>query len=188
MEIVYYLCAFCLISFIVLAIYDGIYLHLWKYELHGKDESRFEHLTHTIRAILFPLILIFLFICSNTFCFFIGIFLFLVDLIVLGIDAYSEKDSRQFMGGLPRCEYIIHLFANSFHFASIVLFISTRLKIEAFQILIVNDYAELWSAHFVYLIALNLIPGAVLLAIIHLILMTKNGAEFWTRLKIQIQK
>ena len=43
----------CLIAFMVLATRDGAYLHLWRYELFRHSESRFEHLTHTFRAIPF---------------------------------------------------------------------------------------------------------------------------------------
>lgn len=32
------------------------------------------------------------------------------------------KDSRAFMGGLPRWEYIVHLLGNGFHFAAIAVF------------------------------------------------------------------
>ena len=56
MEIIYYLSAIFLVLFMLLATYDGLYLHLWKYELFKREESSFEHKTHTIRAILFPLI------------------------------------------------------------------------------------------------------------------------------------
>ncbi|MDA9775680.1 hypothetical protein N9B59_00620 [Flavobacteriales bacterium] len=56
MDILYYLITACIALFMLLAMYDGIYLHVWKYQLHTIEESYFEHKTHTIRAILFPLI------------------------------------------------------------------------------------------------------------------------------------
>lgn len=45
-----------LAAFAVLAIIDGFYLHIFKYQLHNHPKSKFEHLTHTVRAVLFPLI------------------------------------------------------------------------------------------------------------------------------------
>lgn len=99
-----------LTSFAILAVIDGFYLHIFKYQLFNHPESKFEHLTHTIRAILFPLIVYFLFISQNCqTSFSLGILFVFLDIVVLGIDAYVEKDSRAFMGGLPRWEYILHL-------------------------------------------------------------------------------
>lgn len=105
-----------LVLFAILAIFDGFYLHIFKYQLHNHSESKFEHLTHTLRAILFPLIVYYLFIKQDgSTSFFIGILFVILDLLILAIDAYVEKDSRVFMGGLPRWEYILHLFVNGFH-------------------------------------------------------------------------
>jgi hypothetical protein len=42
-----------LIIFSILSIIDGVYLHLIIYKLPEKNESKFEHITHTIRALLF---------------------------------------------------------------------------------------------------------------------------------------
>ncbi len=102
MEILFLLSMICLIAFMILATYDGAYLHLWKYELFNRSESLFEHKTHTVRAIFFPIIVWLLFIETNIIGFWIGLTVVVLDLIVLGIDAYSEKESREFMNGLPK--------------------------------------------------------------------------------------
>jgi hypothetical protein len=44
-----------------LAALDGLYLHLWKYQLHVRPESAAEHRLHTTRAVLFVPILVLLF-------------------------------------------------------------------------------------------------------------------------------
>ena len=132
-----------LTAFAVLAVIDGFYLHIFKYQLFNYMESKFEHLTHTIRAILFPLIVYFLFITQNCqISFYVGILFVLIDIIVLGIDAFVEKDSRSFMGGLPRWEYILHLFVNGFHFASIAVFLALKLTFTENGIEIVQDLSS----------------------------------------------
>ena len=72
MGILFLLSMICLGAFMVLATYDGAYLHLWKFELFNHEESRFEHKTHTIRAILFPPIVWLLFIDTSQVGFLIG--------------------------------------------------------------------------------------------------------------------
>lgn len=179
MDIIFVLASICLVLFMFLAVYDGVYLHLWKYELFNQEESRFEHKTHTIRAVLFPLIVWLLFINSDVNSFVIGLVLVLLDLIVLGIDAYSEKESRKFMGGLPKWEYIIHLFSNTFHFAAIVLIIATRLKFSQSNLVYVIELADGFGKQLFDFVATNALPGAILLAFIHLGLVSNFGQQIW---------
>jgi len=140
-----------------------------------------------IRAILFPLIVWFLFINgSNYVNFIIGLGLVLIDLGVLAIDAYSEKDSRQFMGGLPRWEYIIHLFSNTFHFAAIILIIATRITVNEQSILFVELLGNSSAKQCFDFIAVNMIPGGILLALIHVLLATSFGKKLWTANRLKI--
>ena len=39
--------------FAAVGAYDGLYLHLWKYRLYAREESRREHALHTAVAFLF---------------------------------------------------------------------------------------------------------------------------------------
>ncbi len=186
MTVLFFLSMLCLIAFMILATYDGAYLHLWKYELFNQKESLFEHKTHTIRAILFPLIIWFLILNTDIISFWIGITLVILDLIVLAVDAYSEKESRSFMGGLPKWEYILHLFSNGFHFAFITLIIATKIKLDSSTLLYSNEFLNNSDFEIVQLIAVNILPGAIILGILHLLLMTKSGKNFWNinRLKV----
>ncbi len=183
MEILFLLSMICLTAFMILATYDGAYLHLWKYELFNREESLFEHKTHTIRAILFPIIVWLLFINANSIGFYIGLILVVFDLIVLAMDAYSEKESRRFMNGLPQWEYILHLFANSFHFAAIVLLIATRIKIGKEGIIYSTEFLSTTSFEIVQLIAAYILPGAILLGIVHLLLTFDFGKQLWYRIR-----
>ena len=176
-----------LLLFAILAVIDGFYLHIFKYQLHNHEESKLEHLTHTIRAILFPLIVYFLFIIQNsTVGFFIGIFLLTVDIIILGIDAFSEKESRAFMGGLPRWEYILHLFVNGFHFGAIAVFLAVKLNLGATGISIVPDLSNMMNYDLFKFVADNLIPGAILIAVIHVMTSFNATRPIWNTLRSKI--
>jgi hypothetical protein len=176
-----------LLSFAILAVYDGFYLHIFKYQLHNHAESRFEHITHTIRAIFFPAILIFLFIkqdCNTSF--FIAIALVFLDIIVLGMDAFSETDSRKFMGGLPRWEYILHLFVNGFHFATIALFLAIKIKIEGNESSLIQNFEGVKHHDIFLFIAQNLLPGAILIAILHIITLFPSTKIYWNNLRARV--
>lgn len=180
MDILFYLATASLILFMLLATYDGFYLHIWKYRLFDRVESLFEHKTHTVRAVLFPLIIWLLFIEETNFlAFIIGSSLVVLDLVVLGIDAYNEKESRNFMGGLPTWEYIVHLFANAFHFAAIILVFALRLNINNWSIIFI-DQVTVSSAHDIFqFVSVNIIPGAIILAVLHFVLMLKKPKHIW---------
>ncbi len=186
MDILYLLSAISLILFMVLATFDGFYLHLFKYELFNHEESIFEHKTHTIRALLFPVILWLLFIKEDPMSLFLGVIFVVIDLVVLALDAYSEKDSRTFMGGLPQWEYIIHLFSNSFHFAAIILVLATKISFNDGVFKINALMASTDGAVLVNFIAVNIIPGAVLLALVHILVLFRPGRNSWNTLRRRI--
>lgn len=187
MEILFYLATICLVLFMVLATYDGFYLHIFKYRLFNREESIFEHKTHTVRAVLFPLIVWFLFVNeSNFIAFLIGIALVILDLIVLAIDAYSEKDSRSFMGGLPRWEYIVHLFSNAFHFSAIILVLGLKVKIADASLVFINSFAASPAQELFAFVSFNVIPGAIILALLHFVLMLKKPRTIWNTYRAKI--
>ncbi|MGB5435369.1 MAG: hypothetical protein WBM98_05705 [Maribacter sp.] len=187
MEIIFYLATASLILFMILATYDGFYLHIFKYGLFNHEESFFEHKTHTIRAILFPFIIWSLFINESNFNLFLfGITLVVLDMIVLGIDAYSEKESRNFMGGLPKWEYIIHLFSNAFHFSAIVLVLALKIKVTGRSLIFVDEFATSSAQGSFAFVSINVIPGAIILALLHLILLLETPRAKWNNFRAKI--
>jgi len=187
MEILYYLATACLFLFMVLATYDGFYLHIFKYGLFNREESVFEHRVHTVRAVLFPLIVWFLFINETSFiAFSIGCLLVLLDLIVLAIDAYAEKESRTFMRGLPRWEYIIHLFSNAFHFSAIILVVALKVNIVESSIVFVSNIPASPASELFAFVSVNVIPGAIVLALLHFILMLEKPRAIWNSYRTKI--
>lgn len=174
-------------AFALLAVIDGFYLHIFKYQLFNHKESEFEHLTHTIRAILFPLIVYFLFIAQNSLTsFYLGVSFVAVDIIVLGIDAFVEKDSRSFMGGLPRWEYILHLFVNGFHFSSIAVFFALKLTFTDSGVEIIQDLSNLKNYGLFHFVAVNLLPGAAILALLHILTALNPTKDYWNNLRMKI--
>ncbi len=187
METLFYLATACLVLFMVLATYDGFFLHLWKYRLFEREESVFEHKTHTIRAILFPLIIWLLFLNETSWIgFLFGASLVLLDLTVLAVDAYSEKESRSFMGGLPKWEYIIHLFSNAFHFAAIVLVMGLKLRLSGSAVHFVTDFASTPAYDMFMFVSKNVIPGSIFLALLHLVLLRKKPQRVWNNYREKI--
>ncbi|MEO8516823.1 MAG: hypothetical protein ABI426_08765 [Flavobacterium sp.] len=176
-----------LILFAILAVYDGFYLHIFKYNLHNHSESKNEHITHTVRAILFPAIVYFLFFRQNSTCsFFIGISLVIIDSLVLVLDAYVESDSRKFMGGLPRWEYVLHLFVNGFHFASIAVFLTMKLQFTDKGISIVQNFYHYQNFSIFNFVVKNIIPGAVIIGILHLMVSIPKTAIVWNNFRAKI--
>lgn len=187
MDILFYLATASLVFFMILATYDGFYLHIFKYQLFDRAESLFEHKTHTIRAILFPMIVGLLFVNETSVVWFsIGLVLVVLDLIVLSIDAYCEKESRSFMGGLPSWEYMVHLFANAFHFAAILLVLALRVDINNGALIFVDTIARSHAHQLFQFIAVNVIPGALILALLHGILLIEKPKNIWVNYRTKI--
>jgi hypothetical protein len=187
MEIAFTIAIILLTLFALLGLYDGFYLHIFKLKLYEHPESRTEHITHTIRGLLFPGILYFLYLKPDcTISFYIGITLVLLDIITLGIDAYLEKDSRALMGGLPRWEYIIHLFVNGFHFASIAVFLIIKLHFVNGEIVLRTDFTSVNNYPAFIWVVKNLIPGAIMMCVLHIVVLLPNTVIYWNHLRNKV--
>ncbi|REC79543.1 hypothetical protein DRF60_05540 [Chryseobacterium elymi] len=186
MEVAFIISSILLISYSLLAVYDGVYLHLYKYLLYQHKESRFEHFTHTIRAFLFTGILISLFInIENNDLFLFGCVLIVTDIITLLIDVYVEKDSRQFMGGLPRWEYMIHLFVNGFHFAAIAVFLVIKIDFDSKGIRLVKNFQQIESFGIFRFIAINLLPGAIVISLLHILVYSSKFKYYFNKIQLK---
>lgn len=184
MELAFIILTILLCLFALLAIYDGFYLHILKFELHRQKESQMEHLTHSLRALIFPAMVYFLFVLQDSSTgFYMGVFLILADLIILGLDAYMEKDSRLFMGGLPRWEYILHLFVNGFHFATIAVFLAVKIDLSETGLVLVHNFYGVKYFSLFQGVAINLIPGGVLMGLLHFLLIFPLSANLLNGLR-----
>lgn len=188
MESAFIIMVILLCSFAVLGVYDGFYLHIYKYRLYEHKESKGEHLTHTVRGILFPLILYCCYLTSSPAWFFAGLGILALDVIVTIVDAYIEKDSRAFMGGLPRWEYVIHLLVNGFHFASIAVFLVIKIRMTATGITLVNQFDHT-RAYTVFIeLVKYLIPGAIAIALLHIAVSIPFTAYYWNAFRARLSK
>lgn len=141
----------CLLAFAALSFVDGIVLHLWRERLHRRPESRLEHALHTARAVLFPAILVAFFGGAAPA---LGVALLAVDQVVEVADMAVERRSRAFSGGLRSSEYVLHGVLITLRAAGVTLALA----------------APAASAGVEAVVDL-LLPGAVVAAILHVVLM-----------------
>lgn len=186
METIFLTATIFLLAFAIAAVFDGFYLHIVKYRLYQHSESKFEHFMHLLRACFFPFILYFLYIRTDAFAFWFGTVFVILDILVLGIDAYSEKDSRAFMGGLPRSEYILHLFVNGLHFAGLAVMFVAKVHILPDSFTIITAFDGIYAHTLLTFCAEQLLPGAILLALVHIITGLPRSARYWDNLTAKI--
>ncbi len=173
-----------LVAFAALALYDGVWLHLFKYGLYHHEESKMEHAVHTARAILFvPILLLFYLSEPGSTVFYLGLGVVLLDIFVVLIDARLEEDSRSFMDGLPNAEYILHLVVNGQHFAgaAVVIFIAMMKHqgVEFSQVFYAYHETYVW-------IVKNLVPGSVLVAVLHVLTLFRVPACYLAEQRARI--
>jgi len=101
---------FC--AFAAVGMVDGAYFHIWKYKLHARVESRKEHVTHTLNAILFPpIVYLLLYRDCGGIALWAAALLVVVDVAIESWDVLIERASRAAIGGLSSVEYWIHTMA-----------------------------------------------------------------------------
>lgn len=171
MEYLYYLSIIFLNLFLIAAAADGLYFHLWKYKLHLRRESTFEHKLHTIRAFLFIPVLFFLFFMDfGGLALWAGIAFIMADLIVEMVDVFSEKSSRASLGGLSSAEYAIHIAATTLRIAA-VSFILAAKPAAAWDFgspIVMGEYPSA-----IKFAAINTMAGNLGVGILHLLVMSK---------------
>lgn len=165
-----------LACFALLSAFDGLYFHLWKYRLHTSVESRQEHLLHTLRSLLFPAIVVTLYMQPSTgFMLWVGVGLVVLDAGIEFWDIWIERDSRGAWGGLSSAEYLLHVLLTILRTASLALNLVAR-PMEAWY----------WSASGVVagtntalaeMVTWSILPGAIGVALLHLWLMQPKTVE-----------
>lgn len=146
---------------VLLSSLDGLYLHLWKYRLHERPESRAEHILHSLRAWLFlPFLLLLAWQPSG------GLLSLLLGLIGIDIfvglaDVLEEHRSRKSLGGLSRGEYFLHVILIMLHSTVLSLSLAALLLKQSVTPALLSTQG--WSAW----LAEQMIPGTVLVALLH---------------------
>lgn len=141
----------CLAALGAIAFVDGVLVHLVRERLHRRAETRLEHLIHTGRAAVFPPILV-LFFGGASLPF--GVLFLAIDQALELADMAIERRSRAYSGGLRTSEYLLHGTALTLRGAAIAFALAAGPPSAA-----VVTFVDL------------LLPGAVVGAILHVVLM-----------------
>jgi len=96
--------------FMVLGAVDLFYFHLWKYKLHTRPESRYEHKLHMAFAFLMvPVAMLLYYQNLGGIALWAAVFFVVAALSTELLDVFSENDSRASLGGLSTGEYALHV-------------------------------------------------------------------------------
>ena len=172
--------------FMVLGAVDLFYFHIWKYKLHTRVESRFEHKLHMAFAFLMvPVAYLLYYQNFGGWALWAGVFFVTAALSTELLDVFSENDSRASVGGLSTREYALHV-------------VLTILKVASFAFLFASKPAEAWSLSSPPLLgsygwigemmALKVMVGSGLVAILHLALLHPRVAAVNCRTVCEVAK
>ncbi len=150
----------------MLAAVDGLYIHLWRLRLYARPETRREHWLHTARSLLFPPVLLGLFaLPTGGILLWAAIAAAVLDLIAGLWDVAIERDSRAQLGGLGTAEYMVHVAVSMMHAGTLALVLAARPA--AAWSLAAPPVLDTPMPGFGADLAWNLLPGAVVLGLLH---------------------
>jgi hypothetical protein len=160
--------AVLLMAFGTLSMVDGVYLHLIRYRLWARPESRREHLLHTARAFLFVPVVLFVLSDATGVLFLLGMAALVIDQVIEIGDVLEENASRKEIGGLPRGEYALHAVLVTLRAAAVALALALR-PAAAWSLSAHGsaspDLAWLGAA------SSQMLPGTILIALAHVVLL-----------------
>jgi hypothetical protein len=159
-----------LVLFAVVGAYDGLYLHLWKYRLHAREETRYEHRLHTAVAFLSVPVVWLLFAGNfGGLALWTGVLFVVVSFVVELMDVLEENDSRASLGGLSREEYVAHVLAITTRVAAVALALAAK-PLAAWSVsspLVLGAEYPAWVAF----VGEQMLFGSVVVGALHLWLM-----------------
>jgi hypothetical protein len=158
--------------FMIVGAVDLFYFHIWKYRLHMRPESRYEHKLHMAFSFLLVRVAFLLFYQDSG-----GYALWAAALFVIAalgteiLDVFSEGDSRASLGGLTTAEYSLHVAA-------------TILKVASFSLMFAAKPAAAWSlssptvigrrGFMGEVVAMKVMAGGFLSGLLHLVLLSRR--------------
>lgn len=160
--------------FMVLGAVDLFYFHIWKYRLHTRAESRYEHKLHMAFAFLMvPVAYLLFFQNFGGWALWAGVGAVAAALGTELLDVFSENDSRATLGGLSTAEYALHV-------------VLTILKVAAFVFIFASKPVAAWSlsspavlgtyGFMGEMIAIKVMIGSFAVGVLHLVLLDKRVA------------
>lgn len=173
-----------LILFGIVAAFDGLYLHLWKYRLYARPESRREHKLHTAQGILFIPVIYFLFYKDfGGAALWTGVLFIAIEQVVEIMDVLDEKDSRAGLGGLSSTEYAAHVIAITARTVAIALALAAK-PLSAWSL---DAPLVLGPEHsFASGVAFNTIVGNLTVVALHVWLMRGQYQVKYTALPVRV--
>lgn len=162
--------------FAVVAMIDGVWFHLLKYQLFARPESRYEHLLHTIHAIFFPALVVLLFLRqASGAILWATVALVAADFAVEMLDVVCERASRAAIGGLSTAEYAVHVLAITSRVAAFTLALAARPA--AAWLAAKSSLIETPMPPLARMICWAVAAGGVVMAIVHLWLLRRRDGE-----------
>jgi hypothetical protein len=161
--------AFLVAAFAIFGFSDAILLHIWKFQLYKWKDTAKEHKIHAIRSVLFPFLILGILIFQFKGILLVGFLsIVFIDLLVQIWDMWIEREARTRFQGLSSLEYTIHGILIGIHSSFLALYLVYNFQMDHF-------HESSQSFHFLNhsfssMIAWNLLPGAVLIGILHCIL------------------
>lgn len=160
--------------FMVLGAVDLFYFHIWKYRLHTRAESRYEHKLHMAFAFLMVPVAYLLFYQNfGGWALWAGVAAVAAALGTELLDVFSENDSRSSIGGLSTAEYALHV-------------VLTILKVAAFAFIFASKPLAAWNlsspavlgsyGFMGEMIAVKVMIGSLAVGVLHLVLLDKRVA------------
>lgn len=161
--------------FMIVGAVDLFYFHIWKYKLHTRPESRYEHKLHMVFSFLMvPLAGLLYYQDFGGYGLWAAAFFVVAALGTEMLDVFSEGDSRASLGGLTTGEYSMHVAATIF-------------KVASFAFMFGAKPAGAWSASspVVFgshgwmgeMIALKVMIGSFAVGLLHLVLLHPKAAS-----------
>ena len=161
--------------FMALGAVDLFYFHIWKYKLHTRPESRYEHKMHMAFAFLMVPLAYFLYYQNfGGIALWAGVFFVAAALGTELLDVFSENDSRASLGGLSTPEYALHV-------------LLTILKVTSFVFIFASKPAGAWDLSSPVVLgsygwmgeatALQVMIGSSLVGILHAVLLHPKVAS-----------
>ena len=159
--------------FMLVGTVDLFYYHIWKYKLHTRPESRYEHKLHMAFAfIMVPLAYLLYYQDLGGYGLWAAVFFVVAALTTEMLDVFTEGDSRASLGGLSTGEYSIHVAATIFKVASFAFMVASK-PASAWALsspIVLGSYG--WMAE---AMAVQVMIGSGLVGLLHLALLN-NGS------------
>lgn len=155
--------------FMIVGTVDLFYYHIWKYKLHARPESRYEHKLHMAFAlIMVPLAYLLYYHNFGGYALWAAVALVAAALGTEMLDVFSEGDSRASLGGLSTGEYSIHVAATIFKVASFAFMFAAKPAAAwaASSPTSLGSYGWMGEA-----MALQVMVGSGLVGLLHLLLL-----------------